>query len=63
MELKPKTNDEKLPEWLLSLLVCPLDRGELILQDEALQCKVCGRRYPIRDGIPILVPQEVESER
>jgi uncharacterized protein YbaR (Trm112 family) len=63
MDLERQSNHEKLPDWLLTLLVCPVDRGELNLQGEALKCTVCGRRYPIRDGIPILIPQIIESER
>lgn len=39
-------------EELLDLLVCPVDRGELALEDGQLVCRECGRRYPVVDGIP-----------
>jgi uncharacterized protein YbaR (Trm112 family) len=34
---------------------CPICGGAL-RQDDALQCRDCGRRYEIRGGIPILLP-------
>ncbi len=43
---------------LLALLVCPVDHGELELQDSVLVCTKCARRYPIVDGIPNMVVDE-----
>jgi uncharacterized protein YbaR (Trm112 family) len=37
---------------MLAVLVCPVDKGELRLEGEELVCTVCGRRYPIVDGVP-----------
>jgi uncharacterized protein YbaR (Trm112 family) len=37
---------------LLALLVCPVDKGALALKESTLLCSVCGRVYPIEDGIP-----------
>ncbi len=51
---------DKLQEWL-PFLCCPLCRGELELQREALYCCACERAYPIIDGIPDLVPPERED--
>ncbi len=49
-ELSPK---ELTPE-LLSLLVCPKDKGELHFDEvkQTLTCKKCKSIYPIRDAIP-----------
>jgi uncharacterized protein YbaR (Trm112 family) len=63
MDPERRGNDENLPEWLLTLLVCPVDRGNLNRIGDALECTVCGRRYPIRDGIPVMIVEELESER
>ena len=49
------------PEWR-ALLVCPVDHGPLEDGDDALICARCGRRYPIVDGIPDMVPNEEEEE-
>lgn len=47
---------------LRSLLVCPVDHGELTddTQAQRLVCTVCGRRYPVRDGIPVMLVDEAE---
>jgi uncharacterized protein YbaR (Trm112 family) len=41
---------------LLKILACPVCRGELKLKEEKLVCGKCGKSYPIRNGIPILLP-------
>ena len=40
---------------LLDLLVCPLTRSPLKLEGDELIGTVGGLRYPIRNGIPILL--------
>jgi uncharacterized protein YbaR (Trm112 family) len=44
-----------IPADLLEILACPACREALTAKDDALQCVACGRSYPIRDGIPILL--------
>jgi uncharacterized protein YbaR (Trm112 family) len=39
----------------LKWLVCPVCRQPLALEVEAVRCNGCGRRYPIVDGIPVLL--------
>lgn len=48
---------------LLEILVCPNDRGELEYQQdpEMLVCKTCRYRYPVRDGIPVMLIDEAEK--
>ncbi|HEX2152703.1 MAG TPA: Trm112 family protein [Acidimicrobiia bacterium] len=49
---------------LRALLVCPVDHGEL-RDDEAasrLECTVCGRRYPVEDGIPVMLVDKAETK-
>ena len=45
---------------LLEILVCPLTKGPLIYDRERqeLISKQAGLAYPIRDGIPIMLPDE-----
>ncbi|MCX7800307.1 MAG: hypothetical protein N2109_08205 [Fimbriimonadales bacterium] len=44
---------------LLELLACPIcaERPPLEERDGWLVCTVCRRRYPVRDGIPDLLPE------
>ncbi len=47
---------------LSRILVCPADHAPLI-EDEAesrLVCSECDRRYPVRDGVPIMLIEQAE---
>jgi uncharacterized protein YbaR (Trm112 family) len=48
---------------LAKVLVCPADKADLDEDTEAerLECTECGRRYPVRDGIPIMLIDEAEG--
>ncbi len=45
---------------LLEILVCPVTKGPLEFDKEAqeLISKQAGLAYPVRDGIPIMLPDE-----
>ena len=46
---------------LMEILVCPNCRGEVEEQGDAIVCVgECGYRYPIRDGIPVMLIDEAE---
>ena len=47
-----------VPEDLLAIMACPVCRGELADRGESLACTACGLHYPVRDGIPIMLPEE-----
>ena len=48
---------------LLEILVCPQCKGELqyLLDPEALVCAACRLRYPVCDGIPVMLVDEAEK--
>ena len=48
---------------LLEILVCPLTKGPLRYDAAAqeLISKRAGLAYPIRDGIPIMLPEEARA--
>ncbi|MDQ3914916.1 MAG: Trm112 family protein [Actinomycetota bacterium] len=53
-----------LDDKLLEILACPNCRGDLEYLERAgvLVCRGrCGYRYPIRDGIPVLLVDEAEK--
>ncbi len=48
---------------LLEILVCPVTRGPLIHDREAAELisKSARLAYPIRDGVPIMLPEEARD--
>ncbi len=46
---------------LLSILVCPADRGPLVLVDNELYNPRLRRAYRIEDGIPVLLIEEARD--
>lgn len=45
---------------LLDILACPLCKADVRLEGERIICAKCGRRYPIRNDIPIMLIDEAE---
>ena len=47
---------------LLDILACPACKGDIVYdeENEKLICQECGRRYPIRDDIPVMLIDEAE---
>lgn len=52
-----------LDRELLNILACPKCKSEVELKDNKIVCKNsgCGLKYPIRDGIPIMLIDEAEK--
>jgi uncharacterized protein YbaR (Trm112 family) len=46
---------------ILDQLACPACMGNLDLNADALHCAACGRRYPIVDGIPVLIVERADA--
>ena len=48
---------------LLEILVCPVSRGPLTYDRDAgeLISKSAGLAYPIREGVPIMLPDEARQ--
>jgi uncharacterized protein YbaR (Trm112 family) len=51
-----------LAPQLLEILVCPKCKGalEYSAEQSTLTCTSCRLRYPIRDGIPIMLIDEAQ---
>lgn len=49
-----------LDERLLEILICPACRSGLEHKERrhVLVCAGCGRRYPVRDNIPVMLVEE-----
>lgn len=46
---------------LLEILACPLCKVEVRLEGDRIVCTKCGRRYPVRDDIPVMLVEEAET--
>lgn len=46
---------------LLDILACPYCKADVELQENKICCKKCGRKYPIKDGVPIMLIDEAEG--
>ncbi len=52
-----------LKKELLDILCCPKCKGDLDYTPvgNSLTCKKCGRAYPVKDDIPIMLVDEADS--
>ena len=48
---------------LMEILVCPACRGTVAERpdDGGIECGGCGRIYPVRDGIPVMLVDEASD--
>ena len=46
---------------LLAILACPACQGDVKLKNEKIVCQACGRKYPIKNGIPVMLVDEAEK--
>ncbi|MCP5003121.1 MAG: Trm112 family protein [Planctomycetes bacterium] len=49
-----------IDQKLLEILACPLCKKDVELKNDKLVCVNCGRRYPVKDDIPIMLIDEAE---
>jgi hypothetical protein len=55
-----ETGDGLLPDGLLDIMQCPSCAGSLseVMDPPSLLCAGCGLRYPVEDGIPVMLIEE-----
>jgi uncharacterized protein YbaR (Trm112 family) len=63
MNVQPDRPESSVDPKLLEILVCPLTKGPL--EFDAAKQELISRSaklaYPIRDGIPIMLPEEARK--
>lgn len=47
---------------LLNILACPQCKADVNLENDEIVCSQCKRRYPIRNGIPIMLIDEAKTD-
>jgi len=52
-----------LSKEILELLVCPIckTRVQPVADGSGLKCVSCHRVYPVRDEIPVMLPEEAKT--
>jgi uncharacterized protein YbaR (Trm112 family) len=50
---------------LLEILICPDCREAVreLEKEQGLECNGCGRVYPVRDGIPVMLVEEASAPK
>jgi len=46
---------------LLKILACPVCKSGVELRQEKIVCTKCSCKYPIRNGVPVMLPEEAEK--
>ncbi len=46
---------------LLDILACPACKASVKLEGQKIACSGCGYRYPIKEGIPVMLIDEAEK--
>jgi uncharacterized protein len=51
-----------ISQELLDILVCPLCKTpvRMTADNAGLKCETCRRVYPVRDDIPVMLPEEAK---
>ena len=51
---------EPIPKDLFDILACPICKADLRYTKDktGLVCVKCGQKYPIKEGVPVLLPAE-----
>ena len=54
---------ELLAKELYDILACPVCKGDIVYTKDktALLCKKCKIEYPIKEGIPIMLPPDMRE--
>lgn len=49
-----------ISKLLLTILACPVCKKPLVLlpDESGFKCNACKRVYPVRDDIPVMLPEE-----
>jgi len=56
---------EPIPREIFDILACPLCKSDLEYTKDKknLVCVKCKRKYPIKEGVPILLPEKSIGSR
>ena len=50
-----------IDKTLLEILACPACKGDVEERNDKIICLKCGLKYPVKDGIPVMLIDEAEK--
>ena len=55
---------DPIPKELFDILACPVCKADLKYNKDktGFECVKCKAKYPIRNGIPVLLPPEMQDK-
>jgi uncharacterized protein len=56
MDMKEK----RFSQEVLAMLACPVCHSSLLEENNEIRCTQCQRRYPVEDGIPVLLEDRAQ---
>lgn len=57
---EPTTHSNTVDPQILNILRCPLTHSRLRQEGDYLVAETGGLRYPVRDGIPVMLMEEAQ---
>lgn len=45
---------------LIDILACPACKADVELIKDKIVCKKCRKKYPVRDGVPVMLIDEAQ---
>jgi uncharacterized protein YbaR (Trm112 family) len=58
--MKNKNRPSAISTEMLAMLACPVCHGGLVSESNEIRCTQCQRRYPVEDGIPVLLADRAQ---
>lgn len=52
-----------IDQQLIDILACPACQSDVVYRDQRIVCvnAGCGLKYPVKDGIPVMLVEEAEK--
>lgn len=60
LTLRQKAN-KVIDKILVDVLACPACNGDVKPAGKKIVCKKCGKQYPLRGGVPLMLLDEAEG--
>lgn len=59
-QFKAAGRTKMIDKELLDILACPACKSDVELKENKIICKKCHKKYPIKNGIPVMIIDEAQ---